>query len=249
MNTTSYLPQFCGMKDIINDQSRNYGLLTGWGLWLMALAAGLGYGVAWAQLWVENDPVATASNWGKAPSMPVIFLGSFITVGILDLIVALALYRIFLPVQKAWSVMVLGSRLIYTIGLFFALWPLFKVLVLNDHFQIQEEGITALQLFLARWSLSLIVFGFHLIALGVCFWYTGKPILWLINLLYLGGISYILVHGMPLMGESGIRFKAVAEPWLSIPMGVSELAMATWFLWAAYKAPRLTRTEPLSDTA
>jgi len=83
------------------------------------------------------------------------------------------------------------------------------------------------------WSLGLIAFGFHLIALGILFnneggkkWvnYTIK------SLLIIAGIGYILLNVGLLFTANPAAFTALIQPIFIVPQLLGEVLFALWMI-------------------
>lgn len=83
------------------------------------------------------------------------------------------------------------------------------------------------------WGLGLIVFGVHLITLGILFknpkgkrWFTVL----IKGLLILAGIGYMLQYIGILLVANPVAFAAFVEPIFIIPMILGEVLYAIWML-------------------
>lgn len=165
-------------------------------------------------------PIAHFGTMETVRSNPVhspeltISIGMFLVVIILDLKVALALYRVFRPISRRGSAIAAGLRIAYAIIFLGAVTRLFSPNV--AHF----DGL---------WDVGLVIFGFHLIVLGLL---GLKPInapalRWVGVLLVVAGVGYIFDSVVALVGfEVGFDVSAVAF--------IGEVALIVWLLWSAF---------------
>jgi hypothetical protein len=94
-------------------------------------------------------------------------------------------------------------------------------------------------LFNEIWGAGLIVFGLHLISLGLLFNPQGKKkwMKYLIkSLLILGGVGYIILEGGLLLVPAATAFAATVESIFIVPMILGELLYAFWMLFKGGKS-------------
>jgi len=126
-----------------------------------------------------------------------------------------------------------GLRVVFAIIFAVGIFSLILVLkIANGNIAVAQEIIgkqimNYLESFEAIWSFSLIIFGFHLFALGILV-FRSKYIhnFWGVVLI-LAAVSYILAKFLFSESENYIR---TAEMILSLPMAFGEVGFAFWLI-------------------
>lgn len=149
-----------------------------------AVVAGLSYllmPVTYAEfsiypkLVIPADIVRTAQNIVAHKEMFAIALLCYLITFLLDVVIAWALYVLLAPVNRSLSLLTAWFRLIYTaMGLFglLNLFIAFRIVNNPDYLTIFGAGQLNAQVkllldsFRTDWSVSLVVFGIHLMLLG-----------------------------------------------------------------------------------
>jgi hypothetical protein len=118
-----------------------------------------------------------------------------------DIVIAWALYYLLAPVNRAFSLLTAWFRLMYTAIAFFGLLNLVAAyrLVNTPDYQkmfgsqyLQAQVLLLLRSFRYDWSMSLIVFGIHLILLG-CLMFRSSYVPKIIGiLLVIDGLGWIV---------------------------------------------------------
>lgn len=139
----------------------------------------------------------------------------FLAVIVLDVIVALALYRVFLPLGRRLSAGAATLRILNALVFLLAVSRLFSPNV--DHF----DGL---------WGVGISIFGCHLGVLGImALKQTDSPVLrWVGVLLIIAGLGYIFDSVVALVGFNvGFEVAMVAF--------IGEVALIGWLLGTAAK--------------
>ena len=208
---------------------RRAALWSGIALVLMALVAFFAQGYVYQSLVIENEVMTTYEN---LISHPVLFRFGIIGWGIivvLDLIVTYGLYRFFKPFHTIFALLVGTLRFLYTLILAFAVLRLVvaeRVLDTSTSARQVYETVTSFE---TIWSLGLIVFGLHLIAVGWMVMRTRIIPRTIGILLVVAGFSYTIVHALyqfPTLESMTARLELI----LMLPMFVGELAFAVWLI-------------------
>jgi hypothetical protein len=147
----------------------------------------------------------------------------------LDAVVAISLWRFFLPVSRRGAYWLGGLRLAYTailaiaVAVFAQVYPMLGTL---------DRSSVALQVarFEHIWSLGLVVFGLHLIWVGYVSFRAAFFPKWLAYLIIVAGFSYCTIHGLYQLAPGLNMFTARLEMILALPMTAGEAALAVW-LW------------------
>ncbi|WP_337874686.1 DUF4386 domain-containing protein [Exiguobacterium sp.] len=204
-------------------------LWSGIALVLMALVAFFAQGYVYQSLVIESEAMTTYEN---LVSHSTLFRFGIIGWGIivlLDLIVAYGLYRFFKPIRTTFALLIGTLRFIYSFILAFAVLRLVEAERLLDTSTSARQVYETVTSFETIWSLGLIVFGLHLIAVGWVAMRTQFIPRTIGILLVVAGFSYTIVHALyqfPTL-ES---MTTLLELTLMLPMFVGELAFAVWLI-------------------
>ncbi|MDE0562180.1 DUF4386 domain-containing protein [Exiguobacterium sp. B2(2022)] len=227
---------------------RRAALWSGIALVLMALVAFFAQGYVYQSLVIENEAMTTYEN---LVSHPTLFRFGIIGWGIivlLDLIVAYGLYRFFKPFHTTLALLVGTLRFLYTLILAFAVLRLVEAERLLDTSTSARQVYETVTSFETIWSLGLIVFGLHLIAVGWIAMRTQFIPRTIGILLVVAGFSYTIVHALyqfPTL-ES---MTTLLELTLMLPMFVGELAFAVWLIVKGRLLPTHDSTRQSSGDA
>lgn len=214
---------------------RIQGLLAGLSLLLMAVAAGFSFGYVYSGMVIPDQDSQTVANLSEGMAMFRAGAWGWVLVLILDVVVALALYRYFKPVQASFSALTGGMRLVYSAFLALAISHLFTAMGQVTTGTDATEVMTSLNTFEEIWSGGLIVFGLHLIGLGMLSLRSGfVPRLWG-WLLVVAGLSYTGVHGARVLLPGMEAQVQQAEILLSLPMALGELGFAIWLIYTGFR--------------
>ncbi|HKD02738.1 MAG TPA: DUF4386 domain-containing protein, partial [Terriglobales bacterium] len=160
----------------------------------------------------------------------------------LDVIIAWALYVLFVPVNKSLSLLTAWFRLVYTVVALVGLFQLVTVLrLLTTSAYLEAFGSAALHAqvmlllnsFRYDWSLSLLIFGIHLALLGylIC---RCRYVPWIIGiLLALDGLGWVINGLRPyLYPKANLGF--------FFTMSFVELIFPLWLVIRGWKIPEPT---------
>lgn len=216
-------------------KEKKQGLIAGFSLIIMAIAAGFAFGYAHSSL-VAESPEITLQNLITNQSLFFAELGGWSIIFITDLIVAIALYFFFRSTSKQISRVTAFIRIIYTLVLGFAIFQLFKIVpVLSSANPEASEISSHIQLFEKLWSVGLVVFGLHLIGLGYLSVKSKSVPKLLGYLLYFGGISYTFLHGARNLNLFEVQTINSIENILALPMALAEILLAFWLLYFGFR--------------
>lgn len=210
---------------------------TGISLFLMAVAAGIGYGWAFGGFYVADNPAATAGNLAQAPFALYAAVISFTVVLILGITVSLTLYVLYRHVNQKQALWVSGLRLAYSAVLAVALYRLASTAGVLD--VLTEQSVAAMEhldAFLTIWSFGLIVFGVRLFVPSLLLKKkTESKTVWL--LLCAAGCCYTFSHSLNLFFPAYGQYKSSVEAVLGLPMALGELVFAFRLLYPCRKQP------------
>lgn len=224
------------MEKIQYYSERKLALISGFALLAMAIFAGWGYGYAFGSIYIANDSVTTLANLNHSTGLFRGFIGSFLAVLLLDVVVSWSLYLFFKPVHASLSVLSAWFRLVYAALLGIALLNLLFVLQLLTNTPQNEVFImNSLKSFLAMWSLALIVFGAHLFVLGYLVLQSGFIPKVFGGLILLAAACYFGSNIANLLLSDYEQYKKTIDAALGLPMAVGELGIAFWLLFKGGK--------------
>ncbi len=232
----------------MQNKTKKQGSIAGIALLIMAIVAGFTFGFAHSLL-VADSPELTFQNLLANKPLFLAELSGWSIIFILDALVAIALYFFFRSTAKQASLVTAVIRLAYTLLLGIAIIHLFRIIpnlsvstsFPNEH--IVSETYSHLQLFEKIWSIGLIVFGLHLIGLGYLLLKSKLAHGIFGYLLYLGGISYTLVHSLKQLSSLNPEFISTIEEILILPMTLAEMLFAFWLIYQGFRKSTRTSNE------
>lgn len=220
MNTKSSAPSFT------NVSLRTAAIIAGVGLLLMAILSPIAYLNTIQRLVKFDDPAITAQNiLSSMGEFRTAILLLFI-VALLDVVVAWALYIVLLPANKNLSASAAWLRVIYGGIFIFAISKLYVALQVMT--TDGGQAMTFLKAFQSIWDKGLILFGFHLLALGYLSFKSGYVPKWLGFFLLLAALGYI-VDGL------GKTLFPTYNLSISQFTFIGEVLLIFWLLWKGIK--------------
>jgi hypothetical protein len=186
-----------------------------------------------------------AAHRGLFAAVILCYLVSFI----LDIVLAWALYHLLAPVNRALSQLIAWFRLVYAalaLAATLNLTTLFTLLDTPDYHQVFGSPQTYAQVralhiaFRSGWSISLLVFGIHLVLLGYLmfrFSYLSKILSGIVSriasriigiLLVLNGLAWIVNSLVPYLSHTDLF------PYL-FPAFCGEIVFMLWLLIAGWR--------------
>ena len=221
--------------------NRKFALLAGVALLVMAVTAAFSFGYAHNTLVIPGNPHATVQN---LKSNELLFISEILGWHIIllcDILVAWALFHFFKNENRKLSVFASGLRFVYSAILGVAILNFIYILkIVNGNVEIapeiaDQEIMHFFKSFEIQWSFGLIIFGFHLLLLGLLA-FKSKDIhrFWGILLIF-AAVSYIIIHSVKFLlpeFESQIKF---VENVLSLPMAFGEIGFAFWLIFRGGK--------------
>lgn len=218
---------------------RSYALAAGTSLLAMALVALFSYGYVHGSIVEQGDAVATYGNLVSLGERFKAGIVGWIVILVSDIVAAWALYRFFKPIHSALSLLCAWLRLVYAAILGIAIADLVWAMLLaggSSHAASlgaelsRALAMLALDAFDAVWSIGLIVFGGHLLLVGLLALRSpGIPRAfgWL---LLLGGAGYIAVHLNRAFWPEAERLASLLDYAFIVPMTAGELGFGLWLL-------------------
>ncbi len=225
---------------------RTSALVAATGLLSMAIPAPLAQFGVFANLIVPTDTAATTGNIAASIGLFGAAVAAFAVVAILDVAVAWGLYVLLRPVSGRAALVVAWLRVVYAVAFAYALRNLVDVAqrvngappasLSSDQLHAQVgQSVTA---FHHGWDLALLVFGLHLVGLGVLLYRSVDFPRFLGVLVALAGIGYLA----DALGRSFVPGYALT---ISTFTFVGEALLIAWLFRLAIKgarAPESART-------
>lgn len=204
--------------------TRRIAIITGSALLLMAMVAAFSAPLI-SGIFVSGNPALTAQNlstgFGK-------FTGSLIgwlIILALDLLVSIGVYVYYKKEKPKMAFTSAFLRLLYSVFLGVAIYQLLKLRLTTPAPEIYHH----IQAFHSIWGWGLIVFGLHLIVLGILVKNAGGKKWWTITIkavLMFAGVGYLVIYAGMLFVPDPMGFKAAIEPIFLIPMILGEVFFA-----------------------
>ncbi|MCB0640140.1 MAG: DUF4386 domain-containing protein [Phaeodactylibacter sp.] len=210
---------------------RSFALTAGIALILMALTAGFSFGYVQNTLIVPTDALKTLEIVRAQSGLFMAGVGGWVLIFVLDLLVAWALFHYLKSAGQGLAQLMAWTRVIYTLFLGAGILDLFAATRLIGVEGPEAQQVLALiQSFSTDWSRGLIIFGLHLLLLGILLlksryahWFFGA-------LLSVAGVCYMLVHTARWLLPEQYSLINSLEMILSVPMTLGELGFAVWLL-------------------
>ncbi|HYI32839.1 MAG TPA: DUF4386 domain-containing protein [Glaciibacter sp.] len=199
---------------------RTSALIAGSALALMAVLSGFAVFGAIAPLITPGDAEKTATAILGSETLFRSGIAILIVVVLLDVVVAIALFRVFERVNHGISTMAAGFRLVYSAVFLIAILQLATAVTLLDD---PEAALRAIESFYTIWYLGLILFGVHLLLEGYLAYRSGFMAKIFGILLVIAGLGYVADgFGIMLVPNFTSTFSAFTF--------VGEVALFLWLL-------------------
>lgn len=209
------------------NKNRIFAKITGYSLLLMAIVAGFAFGFVLPKIFTPGQLDFVQSNLAINLQLYKLMLFAILIVIMLDTLVSRTLYLYFKNVNKKIALLSGILRIVYTV--IFGIATFYLTKNLNYTETSNEIVINNFQEFQSIWSFGLIIFGIHLVLVGILMkLHTRIPkILWYLALI--AGVSYFVVHFLKLtLSQSDIVSNL--EMILALPMAIGELGLAVWLI-------------------
>ena len=218
---------------------RQAALIAGFGLLIMTIFYVFADFFVFQKLIVPGDAATTVNNIIASEMLFRTGIGCILIVLICDVVVAWALYIFLKQANKNLSLLTAWSRLVYAAMLGISMLNFVVVLILlsgADYLavfetdQLHAQVLLFLNAFYDVWALGLIVFGFHLAALGYLAFKSDYIPKILGILLMAAGLGYLIDYfGSLLFPNSDVA--------ISMVLGWGELIFMFWLLFKGGKMP------------
>ncbi len=197
---------------------------------------------------VAGDATATVANIRESESLFRAGLVGFLAIFVLDIVIAWALFVIFRPINRDFSLLTAWFRLVYTTMLGVATLFLFLTLEVASGAeyltafapgQLDAQALMYLNAFNWTWLIGLMMFGIHLLLLGYMIVKSRSINPLLGYVVMVAGSAYVidtLAHAM--LGNYA-DYETLFLMIVAIPAVIGEFAMTLWLLFRAGKADAL----------
>ncbi len=207
---------------------RNFAKLTGYSLLLMTVIAGFCFGYVFPQVYGALQ--AGEVQQLLAAHMPLYKngLAGVLVILLLDVLVAWTIYRFFINDNKSLAFTSFVLRVVYVV--FFGIGGVYLVKNLTQTGLTGAAIIDNYNTFTTLWYAGLIVFGFHLLAVGVLMKQHRRvpAALWWLTII--AGASYVLVHTLKVATPQLSAVADMLSNILGLPMALGEILLAVWLL-------------------
>ena len=200
---------------------------TGASILLMATIGGLAYALIHKPLHTPGYPSITLNNMADQSGLILVAAVAWWLVALLDVVVSIGVYRLYRLTHDRLATITAVLRAGYAVTLALAAFVLLNSALGGDS-SIVYVGFERFEL---TWSAGLLIFGSHLICLGLLAHQsrtTPQPIGWL---LICAGVSYLVTK----VGWFADFALTAIEPFLALAMVFGELSFAIWLLVASRK--------------
>lgn len=205
---------------------RTYAKITGWTLIVMAIISAISIGYAYQEVFKVFQSENLINTSIIATNFKILLSGIFLII-ILDLVVSYSLYRFFLPDNKQISTVSAIFRVIYTLIFAFAFWFLLTSYSILTNKVAVFDNFNKFQYY---WNIGLIIFGLHLIGIGILMRLHKKMPSYFGLITIFAGLSYTLYHLLKVVNPSAEQLLDIMQKVLMLPMIAGELILAIWLV-------------------
>ena len=229
------------MQNTMN-KNRKYALVTGYSLLLMALLAGYVFGFAFPKIYNFTDLNVSQNNVGS--QLYNFMMLGIIMIMLLDLVVAISLYKYFKNENNKLALWAGFLRIVYSLIFCIAIFYLFQ----NRNELGTAVFIKNYDLFQRYWSIGLIVFGFHLFIVGILMkGHKSIPtILWFLMLM--AGPTYVIIHILKAFWPELTNLIDLLNRIFGLPMALAELGLAVWLIVKGGKVILKRNSNPIDKS-
>ena len=209
-------------------KNRSLAKIIGYSIVLMAILAGFSFGFAFPKIYSPSQLDIAQRNLIENLQLYKLMLFGILLVLLLDILVSWTIYLYFKNDNKKLALLSCILRIIYSMIFGIATYYLVKNIGQpNNDNQIVIENYKSFQ---NIWSIGLIIFGVHLLIVGVLM-KLHKLIpktLWYLTIV--AGVSYILVHFLKTTSPQSMELNNIVNNILALPMALGELGLAIWLI-------------------
>jgi len=208
-------------------------------LLVMTVISIVAFGVLHDKIFSATNPDSLFKTIVGAQALLNIEILIWLVILILDIIVAWGLYVFLIEVDKSLSLLGAWFRLLYSCILGIGIFCLVSITALTNNpmiisaFETGQIGAQIIHLensFQAIWGLGLIIFGVHLLIVGMLTYQSKYMPNWLAIIIFVAGVGYIIVNVMYAFIPSLDNLTQIIEYIWMIPMALGEVLLAIWLL-------------------
>ena len=206
---------------------RTIAKISGYALILMALTAGFAIGYAFLKFYDKTQLELLLKIFTENYSLYKLMLIGLSVTLILDFVVSWTLYQFFRDDNKKIAFISFVLRVTYTFILGLATYYLLTNLKPGIDNKTLLENYNS---FDKIWTAGLIIFGGHLLAIGLLMKLHKKipKALWILTII--AGAAYIIVHLLKVMFPHLSELNEILNNVLSLPMALGEICLAIWLI-------------------
>jgi hypothetical protein len=231
----------------LSDQ-RKSALIAGTALVIMAFVSFFSFGYVHGKLVVPGNANSTFNNIMTSKKLFKAEIFGWFIILISDILVAWAFYIFLKPINKNLSLLAAWLRLSYSFLLGIAIMNLIFVLLLTKNMylsifkidQLQAQMMLYLGGFESIWSFGLIIFGGHLLIVGLIALKSDTIPKIISILLLLGSIGYIVIHLFDTFLPQYDGVITILNFVFTVPMIIGELSFGIWLLLKGGKVHKMT---------
>jgi hypothetical protein len=209
-------------------KNRTLAKIIGYSIVLMAIIAGFSFGFAFPKIYSPSQLDIAQSNLIENLQLYKLMLFGITLVLLLDILVSWTIYLYFKNDNKKLALLSCALRIVYSMIFGIATYFLVKnVGQLNNGNQVVIENYKSFQ---NIWSIGLIIFGIHLLVVGVLMKLHKliPKILWYLTII--AGTSYVLVHLLKTTSPQLTELNNLINNILALPMALGEIGLAVWLI-------------------
>lgn len=213
-----------------NISDRKVAVVTGMSIILMGVLAGLVLGIFMGDI-LSHEKNGLYAAIQSAQTDFRIGVAGWVAILLFDIIAAWGLNEYYQSANPRLSLLTGWLRLSYAAILALAIGCLVLVLTLDSG--IETADLMARWLldgFQAIWSFGLIIFGFHLLGLGILVYRKNLLLKILSVLILLAGLGYVLTNSLQLLMPDYEVYKPVMEGIFMLPMILGEVGLGIFLL-------------------
>lgn len=165
----------------------------------------------WPKLVIPGNIEQTVLNISTHPKLFAAAILCYLITFIQDIVIAWALYILLAPVNRSLSLLTAWFRLVYTVMALFGwlnLVSVYRLTTTPDYRELlgsgplQSQILLLLRAFRYDWSISLVIFGIHLVLLGYLVYRSGYIPRIIGVLLVYDGLGWVIVSLQPYLYPS-----------------------------------------------
>ena len=208
------------------NRQRTIAKITGYSLVLMALIAAFSLGYAYTKFNDSSQLEFAQKTLTENIELYKLMLVGIILIIILDILISWTLFQYFKNDNKKLAILSSVFRIFYTLIFCIATY----YLTINIEQPNNKIVLENYKTFENIWSFGLVVFGVHLLFIGLLMKLHQSVPKILGYTTILAGISYIIVHILKTTCPDLSEFTKTLNNILALPMALGEIGLAIWLI-------------------